>query len=228
MNDPTIVTLDRDYPDPDRDPHWVAENLESAARHLEATLPARYATAVADHPEVVAWVKAIVRAAVDAKLTVPALTTGPSLLLTGRVGRGKTYQAWGAVRALAVSGLRVGWVVATAADMYAAIRPRSGVDSETVFQHYARARLLVVDDVGASKSSEWTEEINYRLVNHRYENELPTLFTSNLPPKDLAEMVGDRVASRLIEMTRPVALMGEDRRRVVVAASQAAAEETQG
>lgn len=212
-SDPTIVTLDADYPDPDRDRHWVTENLETAARHLEATLPVHYARAVADHPDVVAWVKAVVQAAVDARLTVPALTTGPSLLLTGRVGRGKTHQAWGAIRALAVTGLRGGWQAVTAADMYAALRPRSGVDSETVFQRYARTSVLVLDDVGASKSTEWTEEINYRLVNHRYENELPTLFTSNLPPKDLASMVGDRVASRLIEMTRPVALMGEDRRR---------------
>lgn len=212
-SDPTIVTLDADYPDPDRDRHWVTENLETAARHLEATLPVHYARAVADHPDVVAWVKAVVQAAVDARLTVPALTTGPSLLLTGRVGRGKTHQAWGALRALAVTGLRGGWQAVTAADMYAALRPRAGVDSETVFQRYARTSVLVLDDVGASKSTEWTEEINYRLVNHRYENELPTLFTSNLPPKDLASMVGDRVASRLIEMTRPVALMGEDRRR---------------
>lgn len=212
-SDPKIVTLDADYPDPDRDRYWVAENLESAARHLDATLPARYARAVADHPDVVAWVKALVQSAVDAKLTVPALSTGPSLLLTGKVGRGKTYQAWGAIRALAVTGLRGGWQVVTAADMYANLRPRAGVDSEVVFQRYARTSVLVLDDVGASKTTEWTEEINYRLVNHRYENELPTLFTSNLPPKDLAGMVGDRVASRLIEMAQPVALMGEDRRR---------------
>jgi DNA replication protein DnaC len=211
-SDPTIVTLD-DYPDPQRDRYWVAENLDAAARHLAETLPVHYADAVADHPDVVAWVKAVVESAVASKLTVPALTTGPSLLLCGRVGRGKTHQAWGAVRALAVTGLRIGWVVVTAADLYALLRPRAGVDSETVFQHHARARLLVLDDVGASKSTEWTEEINYRLVNHRYENELPTLFTSNLPPKELPAMLGDRVASRLIEMTSPVVLRGEDRRR---------------
>ena len=212
-NDPTIVTLDADYPDPDRDRHWVAENLEAAARLLEATLPVHYAKAVADHPDVVAWVKALVQSAVDAKLTVPALSSGPSLLLTGKVGRGKTHQAWGAIRALAVTGLRGSWQVVTAADMYAALRPRAGVDSETVFQRYARTSVLVLDDVGASKSTEWTEEINYRLVNHRYENELPSLFTSNLAPKELAGMLGDRVTSRLIEMTRPVAVHGEDRRR---------------
>lgn len=213
MSDPTIATLTKDYPDSDRDPYWVAENLESAVRHLDATIPERYRHAVADHPEVQAWVKALVEAAVDARYTVPSLMHGPSLLLSGAVGRGKTYQAWGAIRALAVTGLRMSWTVITAADMYASLRPRKGVDAETVFQQYATARLLVLDDLGASKSTEWTEEINYRLVNHRYENELPTLCTSNVPPKELAETLGGRVASRLIEMTTRVALKGEDRRR---------------
>ena len=42
-----------------------------------------------------------------------------------------------------------------------------------------------VDDLGAAKPSEWTEEINYRLVNHRYEHMLPTIFTSNVPAREL-------------------------------------------
>jgi DNA replication protein DnaC len=213
MSDPTIVTLADHYPDDDRDRYWVAENLESAIRHLEATIPAHYARAVADHPAVVAWVKQLVDHAVAARHTVPALADGPSLLLCGKVGRGKTHQAWGAIRALAVTGLRVSWTVSTAADLYASLRPRPGVDAETVFQRYATSRLLVVDDLGASKSTEWTEEINYRLINHRYEHELPTLFTSNVPPKDLAGELGERVASRLVEMTTRVVLTGEDRRR---------------
>jgi DNA replication protein DnaC len=212
VTDPTIVTLS-DYPDDDRDPYWVAENLESSIRQIEATCPARYAHAVADQPEVVAWVKELVQRAVEARLTVPTLVHGPSLLLSGAVGRGKTYQAWGAVRALAVTGLRVSWKVTTAADLYASLRPRAGVDAESVFQSYAQARLLVVDDLGAAKTTEFTEEVNYRLVNHRYEDELPTLFTSNVPPKELASALGGRVASRLVEMTTRVVLKGEDRRR---------------
>jgi DNA replication protein DnaC len=212
MSDPTIVTITADYPDENRDRWRVEENLDSAARNLEASMPVHYASAVADHPDVAAWVRALVACAVAARRTVPTLLEGPSLLLCGAVGRGKTHQAWGAVRALAVTGLRVSWRVTTAADMYAALRPRAGVDGE-VFRAYADARLLVLDDVGASKGTEWTEEVNYRLVNHRYENELPTLFTTNVPPKDLGEALGARVTSRLVEMTTRVVLTGPDRRR---------------
>lgn len=210
MTDPTIVTLGGDHPDPGRDPYWVGENLESAAR-LAEHIPARYRAAITDHPQVVAWVKTLVEVAVAAKLTVPSVTTGPSLLISGAVGRGKTFQAWGAIRALSVTGLRVPWKATTASNLYAACRTGDG--REAAFQSYAKARLLLLDDLGAAKSTEFTEETNYRLVNHRYENELPTLFTSNVPPKELGEALGTRVASRLVEMTTRVVLTGEDRRR---------------
>ena len=42
---------------------------------------------------------------------------------------------------------------------------------------------------------------------------LPTLITTNLPIADLRDAVGDRVASRLAEMTTRVILAGTDRRR---------------
>lgn len=212
MSDPTIVTLDRDHADPNRDRHWIRENLEAAARLLDRTLPAHYRDAVADHPAVIEWVKALVAESAARTSVVPHLAEGPSLLLLGKVGRGKTHQAWGAVRALAASGLRLSWEVVTAADLYATLR-RPKTDTEAEFQRYACARLLVLDDLGASKVSEWTEQETYRLVNHRYQHELPTLFTSNLLPKQLAEMLGDRITSRMVEMTRRVVLEGEDRRR---------------
>jgi len=86
------------------------------------------------------------------------------------------------------------------------------VDSEDVFERHAKAPVLMLDDLGAAKDSSWVEEVNYRLINHRYEWMLPTLVTSNVPPRDLAGEVGERVASRLTEMATPVVLKGPDRR----------------
>ncbi len=76
-----------------------------------------------------------------------------------------------------------------------------------------RSSLLLVDDLGAAKTSEWTEELTYRLVNHRYEHLLPTVFTTNLTIRDLRDALGDRIASRLAQMTERVTLTGADRRR---------------
>jgi DNA replication protein DnaC len=178
----------------------------------EERIPARYATALATHPAVRAWMAAITRQALADQRMILAVTGGPSLLLLGITGTGKSYQAFGAMRGLAVLGLRANWRATTAADLYARLRPRHGVDSETEFREYAGARLLVLDDLGAAKESEWIEEVNFRLVNHRYEHQLPTLFTSNLLPGELAKALGDRVSSRLREMAARASLQGSDRR----------------
>jgi DNA replication protein DnaC len=184
----------------------------------EDRIPARYADALATDPQIRAWMAAIVRQAITDLRVFLTVTSGPSLLLLGPTGTGKTHEGYGAMRGLASLGIRVNWRAITAADFYARLRPRHGVDSETEFREFAGARLLVLDDLGAGKPSDWTEEVNFRLINHRYEHALPTLFSSNLPPLDhdgrpgLRTVLGDRVWSRLAEMTTKATLKGGDRR----------------
>jgi DNA replication protein DnaC len=72
------------------------------------------------------------------------------------------------------------------------------------------AELLVLDDLGAEKTSEWVEETLNLIVNSRYSDRRPTIFTSNYedsPVEDskareftLRERVGFRMYSRLREM----------------------------
>lgn len=209
--DPTIVKITTEEVGLD-DPWWIQETLEREQRKLVANLPPHYTDAVVTDPGVRAWVKSLLEMA-KAERGRPWVRKGPSLLLVGGTGTGKTYEAYGAVRALAASGAATSWLVTTAADMYAKLRPRPNVDMETQFERFAQVPLLVLDDLGAAKGSEWNEEINYRLINYRYEQHLPTLITSNIPPKQLASALGERVASRLAEMTTLVVLKGADRRR---------------
>lgn len=72
--------------------------------------------------------------------------------------------------------------------------------------------LLILDDIGAEKLSEWVQETFYLLVNRRYEDMLPTIFTSNFNLEELAVRIGDRIVSRIAEMTDVVELRGRDRR----------------
>ncbi|MEV5543089.1 ATP-binding protein [Saccharopolyspora shandongensis] len=214
MTGPEIVTVEQDYPSADRDLVWVAEVRERAVERLQS-VPPRYQDSTVTCPEVADWVRAVVAEAIRRQRgPIAAVSTGPSLMLLGPTGTGKTHQAYGALRALAHSGVQCRWSYSTAADIYARLRPRSGVDSETEFDRLAKAPLLVIDDLGAAKGSEWTEEVNYRLINHRYEHMLPTLITSNLPVSELKTALGDRVSSRLNEMTTRAVLSGVDRRRV--------------
>src|SRR5690606_9390713 len=215
-------------------PRLVTERAEMAAQYAEEHTPPRYAGAVPSVPEVEAWAAAVVRAAVNDSRArgkqVAAIHGGPSLLLLGPTGVGKTHEAYGAMRAVSLCGVYVPWLVISAADLYARLRPRHGIDSEAEFRAIAESPALAVDDIGAAKNTEWVEEVNFRLVNRRYELARPSLFTSNLPPKTriipaekkddppevipgLDQVLGERVLSRLREMTRRVSMKGTDRRR---------------
>lgn len=213
---PHIAPLITDF-DAHEDQGWDAFHAvkETAAilGRTDQLIPLRYARADATDPKVLAWVDEVAANAKPARVSgVPKAGPGPSLLILGPTGTGKTFQGYGALRRLSIMGVNTSPSAATAADIYAKMRPRPGVDSESVFESYAHAPLLFIDDLGAAKDSEWVQEINLRLVNHRYDRQLPTIFTSNVPPKELGRKIDDRVASRLTELCRLVALKGEDRR----------------
>lgn len=187
----------------------LAEQRERNERNLLKQIPPRYLEAATAEPAILNWAREV-RESDERGLSG---SQGPSLLIVGPTGVGKTHAAFGGLRELVRLGGGRFIRVTTAADMYAQLRPRSGVDSEETFSRFASSPVLFVDDLGAAKTSEWLEEINYRLINHRYNHKLATLFTSNLAPRDLAAVLGDRVSSRLTEMCKTVALKGDDRRR---------------
>ncbi|MFW3474385.1 hypothetical protein [Streptomyces microflavus] len=67
--------------------------------------------------------------------------------------------------------------------MYGLLRPKgSERGTEEELRRLVKVPLLVLDDLGSAKASEWTEEVTYRLINERYNACRPTLYTSNLPP----------------------------------------------
>ncbi|MEV5430590.1 ATP-binding protein [Streptomyces sp. NPDC052701] len=199
--DPTTATADEP----------PAERV-TALELADARIPARYRRALADRPETTAWAEQIARSGRPGP-GGPGIAEGPSLLIAGPTGTGKTHLAYGAIRTLLARGVRLRWEATTTADLYARLRPRAGHDTERDLRTLARSPLLFLDDLGAAKTSEWTEELTYRLINHRYEHMLPTLITTNLPTAELRTTLGDRVASRLAEMTDRVILTGPDRRR---------------
>lgn len=173
-----------------------------AADVLRKRIPPRYQAAEVTEPAVIAWC---------GNLTAAAPGTARSLLLTGPTGAGKTWQAYGAVRRLVTAGTVDRWDALTAADLYARLRPRDGTDSEAEFERFASVPLLLLDDLGAAKDSEWTEEVTYRLVNHRSAWVLPTVFTTNLTVRTLKAALSERVFSRLAECDT-VSLKHADRR----------------
>lgn len=222
------ITFDPTAPEPDTDTPGPSPALEAA----QLRIPVAYRDARVTHPDVAAWVDAVAGAAVapgDDPLAPQFGTSGrrriahgPSLLLWGDTGAGKTHQGYAAIRALTAAGCGVQWHAVKAADLYGQMRPRSSTDPESLLRRVMRMPLLLLDDLGAAKDSEWTEEINFRLLSWRAEHHLPTLITTNLAPLRtermdprqpvLRDRIGDRILSRLSGMCTPVHLDGPDRR----------------
>lgn len=68
--------------------------------------------------------------------------------------------------------------------------------------------LLILDDLGAERPTEWVQERLFNIINHRYDQLLPTIFTSNLGIEELSGRLGERIAWRIVEMTRRIKLAG--------------------
>lgn len=175
--------------------------------HAQRNTPPRYAEAATDLPEIYTWALDVLRSPRNA----------PSLLLAGPTGTGKTHNAYAALRLLSHSRRStVTWRAASTAVFFGDQRPQPGRDTEGNYQLYATAPVLLLDDLGATKNTEWTEETLYRVIDHRYTHCLPSIFTTNVPPGGMGERLGERTASRLAEMCRSVVLVGGDRRKTGV------------
>jgi DNA replication protein DnaC len=129
-----------------------------------------------------------------------------SLLLAGLQGVGKTGLAICAMRER-VGSTHCEALFLTSPDLLDRIREtynrergEAGPREAQVMEAVKSVALLVVDDLGAEKVSDWVEEKLFALVNHRNNYELATIFTSNLPQGELDGHVGPRISQRLAEM----------------------------
>lgn len=97
----------------------------------------------------------------------------------------------------------------------ATIQGKTGETETELVDRYSEADVLVLDDLGAEKDSEWALQTLYIILNNRYENELPTIITSNLSLDDLAsKLSNDRIPSRIAATCKVIEMDGEDRRLV--------------
>lgn len=86
-------------------------------------------------------------------------------------------------------------------------------NEEGVMEKYLKTPMLVFDDFGAEKASDWTREKVLTLLEMRlYDKKKQTVITSNLSLAQVAEKIDDRIASRLVEKCVCVTLRGRDLR----------------
>ena len=128
-----------------------------------------------------------------------AAGSGPAIVtLVGEKGAGKSHLLEAVGRAVAKDGaetVRYQVVPDLLYDMRRAIGDHTGTTEAEAMCN--AADVLLLDDLGAEKHSEWVEEVLYRIVNDRYSNNRRLMVTTNLDIGHLAAKVGSRVADRV-------------------------------
>ncbi len=139
---------------------------------------------------------------------------GRGIYFCGDVGVGKTHLAVAVMNEL-IQRKRVPSLFVTVPELLDNLRGAyndPGRDLDEWMETVKNADFLVLDDLGSERATDWVRERIFVVVNHRYREALPTIFTSNIGPKDLAEQLGERTASRIIAMCDWISLEGDDYR----------------
>lgn len=152
------------------------------------------------------------------------LAGGKGIYLHGEIGTGKTHVVCAMKKHYDKPGVDTpnGYQSGRSLMMWNVVdlmhEIRSDFDRGNMDKHRSDERIidykgvLLLDDLGAEKATEFVAETLYRIINHRYVNVLPTVFTSNCTLQQLAEKIGDRSTSRITEMCNIYELTGKDRR----------------
>ena len=144
------------------------------------------------------------------------------LLLIGRPGIGKTHMAVATLREVVLDkGARALYFDTRTllSTIRSTFNPVTRTSEAEVLDRVMGAELLVLDDLGAERTTDWVEDTMNLIVNTRYNDRRPTIFTSNYKdnPDDsdldsLRVRVGFRMYSRLKEMCEFLQYDGPDYR----------------
>lgn len=135
---------------------------------------------------------------------------GKGLLLYGGCGTGKTYAA-----ACIVNELIDGGVPCLMTNFSRVLNSLWGIeDKQEYLDSLNRFDLLVLDDLGAERQSEYVAEQVFNVIDNRYRAKLPLIVTTNMTLKELtAPKANGRIYDRILEMCHPVEVAGESRRK---------------
>jgi DNA replication protein DnaC len=199
--------------------------LQQVGHHrlADANIPKRYLHCTLEN--FAAYNETLEKAVAQAKRVAdafPVVTRG--MLLEGQPGVGKTHLAVAVLKqVIERSGAR--GLFYDTRDLLRVIRstydPSIRTTELEILRPVMTADLLVLDDLGAEKTSEWVDETMNLIVNTRYNERRLTIFTSNyldIPddadPNTLLFRIGFRMRSRLHEMCEFLVLDGADYREL--------------
>ena len=138
------------------------------------------------------------------------------LLLYGSVGTGKTYYAACIANRLLDNGYRV--LMTNFARLTNQIQGMFEGKQEYI-DSLNRYSLLIIDDLGAERKSEFMQEMVFNIIDSRYRSGLPFIITTNLTGDELKkpqEIGYSRIYDRILERCFPIEISGPSRRRTAL------------
>lgn len=150
----------------------------------------------------------------------PAVDRG--LVFMGTCGVGKTHLSVAILRGLVEKGIpclfyEFGTLLKEIQNSY---NPISQTSELKVLAPVFEAEVLVLDELGASKPTDWVRDTMMQIINTRYNDRKLTIFTTNYldgrrteRDETLEDRIGVRLRSRLFEMCKTVQIEGEDYRK---------------
>ena len=136
------------------------------------------------------------------------------LLLWGYVGTGKSFMAACIANALLEQGVPV-----LMTNFSKILNQIGAMYSEERYQYiasFSNFPLLIIDDLGIERNTEYALEQVYAVIDERYKSGLPLIITTNLTMDELndpADVAHGRIYSRVLEMCTPIQVLGSDRRK---------------
>lgn len=122
---------------------------------------------------------------------------GACLLLCGRPGTGKNHLATAISKRLLADGYSV--LRVKAAQYLDTYWSKSFEERETWLQRMAVVDLLMIDEIGRSSNAKSAQDAFFRLLDARYEAQLPSLIATNLNRDELIEVLGEATYDRLTQ-----------------------------
>ena len=143
---------------------------------------------------------------------------GKGLLLYGDCGSGKTFFAACIANALLDQGFTVQMT-----NFARVINQTQGTfQKQEIIDEMNRKSLLIIDDLGAERKSEFMQETVFNIIDARYRSGLPLIITTNLTMREIQQPQGigyNRIYDRIIERCVPVEVDGGSRRKKAVIAN---------
>ena len=137
------------------------------------------------------------------------------LLLWGGVGTGKSFFAGCIANALLAQGVPV--LMTNFAKILGAVTGMFGMERQHFLSSLNTYSLLILDDLGAERSSEYALEQLFQAVDSRYQSRKPMIVTTNLTLEELkhpSDLAHERIYDRLLERCVPVKMNGKNIRTV--------------